>query len=205
MTDGDRNLLLGAGAALVFHMLNKQVSPAWGPGWVWPIPDLLLAPPLVESIVPATISQEFRGNGTARPHYGVDLMYRSVGDRGWFAPDGTPVCCVKAGTVWSVDRTSRGWAVVVDHGPPWSTFYQHLDKVSPWIATGARVEAGSQLGTMGADPTDLEQVRHLHFAAWYHGAGDNASVDPSEAMHGWARWQWHPPDNIVSSTESISQ
>jgi murein DD-endopeptidase MepM/ murein hydrolase activator NlpD len=201
MTPSDRNLLIGAaGAALVIRMLQKQVSPAWGPGWMWPIPDLLMTPPFVESVIPATISQEFRGD-RPYPHFGVDLMYRSAGgDRGWFAPPGTPVCAARAGTVWSVDETARGWAVVVDHGPPWATFYQHLEAVNQGVARGAHVAAGAQLGTMGADPTDASHVRHLHFAAWYHGAGDASSVDPSEAMHAWARWQWHPPDNLTTSS-----
>jgi murein DD-endopeptidase MepM/ murein hydrolase activator NlpD len=219
MTPSDRDLLIGAaGAAVVFHMLTRPVSPGWGPGWMWPIPDLLMAPPLHESLIPAAISQEFRA--TAPAHLGVDLMYRSWNDRlnprqggpahigieffprddvsppyGWFAPEDTPVCAAKAGTVWSVQESPRGWSVVVDHGPPWATFYQHLAKVSPGISRGARVEAGSQLGTMGSDPTDPQHVRHLHFATWYHGAGDDSSVDPSEAMHSWSRWQWHPPDN----------
>lgn len=198
MTSEDRNLLLGvAGAALVYRMMNTQVSPAWGPGWVWPIPDLIMAPPLVESVIPATISQEFRGRGSSSPHFGVDLMYRTVGDRGWFAPEHTPVCAARSGTVWSVDRTARGWAVVVDHSPPWATFYQHLHDINAGISRGAHVEAGAQLGTMGSDPTDAEHVRHLHFAAWYHGAGDDASVDPAEAMHAWARWQWHPPSSAA--------
>jgi murein DD-endopeptidase MepM/ murein hydrolase activator NlpD len=206
MTPDDRNLLLlGAGAALVYRMMNStQVSPAWGQGWVWPIPDLLMAPPLAASVIPATISQEFRGRDAASPHFGVDLMYRSAGGdkswldgASWFAPAGTPVCAAKSGTVWSVDLTPRGWAIVLDHTPPWATFYQHLDAVNPRISRGAVVKAGDQLGTMGADPTDAEHVRHLHFAAWYHGAGDAASVDPAEAMQGWARWQWHPPDSPI--------
>jgi len=204
MTPSDRNLLLGTAAAvLVYRMVNtSSVSPAWGGGWTWPIPDLLMAPPLAESVVRAAISQEFRGADSSSPHLGVDLMYRAADtDRSWmnrspwFAPVGTPVCAAKRGTVWSVDRTARGWAVVIDHGPPWATFYQHLDAILAHISPGATVEAGAQLGTMGADPTDDEHVRHLHFACWYHGAGDKASVDPAEAMQGWQRWQWTPPSS----------
>jgi murein DD-endopeptidase MepM/ murein hydrolase activator NlpD len=187
-----------AAAVVVLRMLNTKASPAWGPGWTWPIPDLMLVPPLADSIVRAAISQEFRGAGAGARHFGVDLMYRSVGDRAWFAPHGTPIVAAKAGTIWSVDESPRGWMVVIDHGPPWATFYQHLEKVSPAISKGARVEAGHQLGIMGSDPTDPERVRHLHFAAWYHGAGDDASVDPSEAMLSWSRWQWTPPADAIS-------
>lgn len=202
MNDRDRDLLgivAGTAAAVVvLRMLNTKSSPAWGPGWQWPIPDLMMSPPRADSIVRAVLSQEFRGASSSSPHFGVDLMYRSAGDRGWFAPVGTPVVAARAGTVWSVDESPRGWCVVVDHGPPWATFYQHLDKVSPGVSKGARIEAGHQLGTMGSDPTDPEHVRHLHFAAWYHGAGDDASVDPAEAMLSWSRWQWTPPSATVA-------
>lgn len=198
----DRDLLgivAGTAAAMVvLRMLNTKASPGWGTGWVWPIPDLMMSPPLADSVVRARISQEFRGSGSSSPHYGVDLMYKSAGDRGWFAPEGTPVVAAKAGTIWSVDESPRGWMIVIDHGPPWATFYQHIDKVSPGIVKGARVEPGHQLGTMGSDPTDPQHVRHLHFAAWYHGAGDDSSVDPSEAMLGWGRWQWTPPADSVT-------
>jgi murein DD-endopeptidase MepM/ murein hydrolase activator NlpD len=183
---------------VVLRMLNTKAPPAWGTGWVLPIPDLMMSPPLVESVIRATISQEFRGDGSSSPHFGVDLMYRSAGDRGWFAPEGTPVVAAKAGTIWSVDESPRGWMIVIDHGPPWATFYQHLDKVSPGITKGTRVEPGHQLGTMGSDPTDPQHVRHLHFATWYHGAGDEASVDPAQSMLGWGRWQWTPPAGAVT-------
>jgi murein DD-endopeptidase MepM/ murein hydrolase activator NlpD len=187
MTERERELLLiGAGAGFLFLMLNTKKTPIdWGSGWTWPLPDLATSTPL-----PARISQEFRGADDASPHFGVDLMYwRS----GWFAPEHTPIVAAKAGTVWSVEQTERGWSVVLDHGPPWATFYQHLSAVLPGIAKGTPVVAGQQLGTIGADPTDPEHVRHLHFAAWYHGAGDTASVDPDEAMPAWRRWSWTPP------------
>lgn len=204
MNGRDRDLLgivAGTAAAMVvLRMMNNRPSPAWGTGWTWPIPDLMLDPPRADSIVRAAISQEFRDHGS--PHFGVDLMYRSVSDSRsvaghWFAPSGTPVVAARSGTIWSVDESPRGWMIVIDHGPPWATFYQHLEKVSPGIAKGARVEAGHQLGIMGSDPTDPDHVRHLHFAAWYHGAGDSASVDPAQAMIGWPRWHWTPPADSV--------
>jgi murein DD-endopeptidase MepM/ murein hydrolase activator NlpD len=200
----DRDLLLaGAGAALLYHMLNT--SPPWGTGWQWPIPDLLVTPSDASTRIRAAISQEFRRGAGRSSHYGVDLMYRS-GDAawsipgvdgvelaaGWFAPPGTPIVAARSGTIWSVDKTARGFAVVVDHGPPWATFYQHLDQVSPGIVRGTPIAAGHQLGTMGADPTDPQRVRHLHFACWLRGAGDSASVDPSAAMTTWPRWTWTP-------------
>jgi murein DD-endopeptidase MepM/ murein hydrolase activator NlpD len=152
---------------LVMLMSNQSPSVVWGAGWVWPVPGAAL------------VSQEFR-----RPdHLGVDIMFR-VGGR-WVAPPGTHVLAAKDGVVWSTGETARGHNVVLDHGPPFATFYQHLETVA--VSRGQAVKAGDVLGTMGADPTDPQGLRHLHFAVWYKGNGDKASVDPQSDMGNWRR------------------
>jgi len=147
-------------------------SEEWDGEWHWPVPrDAAGNPPVV--------SNEFR-----RPsHLGVDVMYR-VGGR-YVAPEGTKVLAARAGVVWSTGKTARGWNVVLDHGKPWATFYQHL-AAEPLVKKGDHVAAGQELGFMGADPTDPQKVRHLHFATWYKGAGDSASVDPGPHMSNWS-------------------
>lgn len=172
---------------------RQPTAEEWGAGWQWPVPDLITP----DGTFPAMISQEFRA--AAPPHLGVDVLYRGSGV--WFAPEDTPVVAARAGTLWSVTRTARGWAVVVDHGKPWATFYQHLADVDPAVAAGRQgvqrqgaplaISAGQRLGTMGSDPTDASHVRHLHFAAWFKGAGDDASVDPAAQMRTWARSTWN--------------
>ncbi len=154
-------------------MLMKP-SRDWSGDWVWPVPTS-------PTLGPVVISQEWR-----RPsHLGVDLMYRDTWGS-WQAPEGTKVVAARAGKVWSVGQTARGWNVVLDHGPsPWATFYQHLSKVT--VAKGDVVTAGQELGLMGADPTDAQHLRHLHFATWWKGWGDAASVDPAAAMGSWRR------------------
>lgn len=129
-------------------------------------------------------------------------MYRRTvnGRRQYWVPDGVPVLAARDGTLWSVERTARGWAIVIDHGPPFSTFYTHLESVETDIANGIQgvrrngeplfIPAGRQLGRVGHDPTDANRVRHLHFAVWYQGAGDAASVDPTQDMATWRRLQW---------------
>lgn len=171
MRDGDIILLVIGGYAL----LNLKGGIDWGGGWAFPAPDLAEG-------TPAQVSQEFR-----KPtHMGVDIMYRQSK---WFARQGTPVLAAKAGTVWSTEHTSRGWNVVLDHGAPFATFYQHLEE-RPMVKAGDPVVAGQQLGIMGADPTDPAHLRHLHFAVWYKGHGDAASVDPARAMLVWRRSVW---------------
>lgn len=188
-------------AALILLAMSRSKTIEWGGGWWWPVPDLKHVD---GSIDPAVVSQEFRGAGSD-PHYGVDIMYRNRMPPPTFtAPAGTPILAARDGTLWSVQRTPRGWNVVIDHGPPWATFYQHLADVSPDILSGLQgkniitgsgkrplaLNGGRVIGTMGEDPTDAGHVRHLHFAAWYGGAGDRASVDPTGVMYAWRRSTW---------------
>lgn len=194
-------------AIILLGMLSSRSRKIeWGGGWWWPVPDLRRPDGSVDR---AVVSQEFRGGG-ADPHYGVDVMYRNRNPPPTFtAPVGTPIIAAREGSLWSVARTERGWAVVIDHGPPFATFYQHLADVSPDILAGLQgknvitgsgkralpIAAGRTIGTMGEDPTDAGHVRHLHFAVWYGGAGDRASVDPADVMHAWRRSIWTEPQS----------
>lgn len=183
-------------AALILAAMSNEPPIAWGDGWVWPIPEI--QPPTWSgpgvAMMPI-ISQEFRST-RANAHYGLDLMYRNQSPPPVFtAPQGVPVLAARAGTLWSITKTARGWAVVLDHGPPFATFYQHLESIAPALEDAKRgelVHAGQPLGVMGSDPTDGGHVRHLHFAVWYKGFGDTASVDPSKAMASWRRVSWTP-------------
>jgi murein DD-endopeptidase MepM/ murein hydrolase activator NlpD len=191
--------------ASVFLLRRSRVIP-WGDNKLWtvPVPDMKIRATGV--LYPARIS-----NGFAPPrHAGVDLMYarRVAGDQPsyppgthdgsprFFCPSGTPVVAARAGVVWSADHSARGWQVVLDHGKPFATYYQHLDRITVPECAGGKVKAtgkayavaaGDVIGFVGFDPTDPEGLRHLHFAVWYQGAGDNASVDPTTEID--ARWQ----------------
>jgi murein DD-endopeptidase MepM/ murein hydrolase activator NlpD len=174
----DRGLVIGAGLLLL--MLARK-RPVWGKGWAFPVPDLVAD----DVRYPALVTQEFKPS----VHLGVDVMYRRR-DGVYFAPVGTLIRAANTGRVWSVTSGPRGIAVVIDHGKPWSTFYQHLETVS--VKKGELVPVGAVIGTMGVSSLDAARVRHLHFATWYEGHGDAASVDPAEAMKSWSRSTWTP-------------
>lgn len=185
----DDDWLWVGGAVILLAMTKQEID--WGTGWVYPMP--ILRTPSGDLI--PEVSQEFRS--TNRPHLGVDVMYRNVNGKRWDVPVGVAVLAAKDGRLWSVSRAPRGWTVVLDHGPPWSTFYTHLDSVDPSVLHGTMgvsrkgdpmvIEAGRVLGTVGYDPLDSQKVRHLHFATWYRGSGDRASVDPRGAMGSWKK------------------
>jgi murein DD-endopeptidase MepM/ murein hydrolase activator NlpD len=196
-------------------LIRRKVE--WGDPalWTWPVPDAIIG----GQSYPAVISD---GVGTDRPegksHRGVDIMYRrkssrdlatryapktSNGTPGHIAPPFTPIVAARAGTVWSVANTPRGWTVVISHdGTKFATYYTHLESVAlpahkagVSLATGKPtvIGAGDYIGAMGWDPKDASKTRHLHFAVWESGPESHA-VDPEAAMRSWSRvpWQWDP-------------
>ena len=211
-------LAVGVGVVLVM----RGSGPEWGGGWVWPVPTLVLP----DAQYPAVVSDGFgpgKRDGGKRAHAGVDVMYKRrtlvdqvapyppgtrLGSTRFFAPTGTPILAARDARVWSVKKTPRGIAVVLDHGKPWATFYTHLASTAlDEHEDGKRVEraglvgrrrtdpqlvmAGEVIGTMGHDPTGNAPT-HLHFECWYKGAGSDAAVDPEKAMARWRRQEWQP-------------
>lgn len=186
MIDDEAIVMVGL---ILLAMKSNTNRIAWGDGWAWPIPAIDLTRETLEPV----ISQEFRPGG-ARPHYGVDLMYRRAGT--FFVPAlPVPVVAARDGVLWSIALSPRGWSVVIDHGPPFATYYQHLESIADRLREAPRgtpIARGEPLGVMGTDPLDSGHVRHLHFAIWYQGHGDVASVDPGRAMPRWQRPHWRP-------------
>lgn len=161
----------------------------WDANWHWPMPDIVVS----DQRIAVQVSQEWRPLTHAKPHLGVDIMYKQTDGTGWWCPIGVPIQAARTGTLWSVNLAPRGWTIVIDHGPPWATFYTHLETVDEDILNGGKgyqIYAGQMLGTCGYDPLDARKVRHLHFATWYNGSGDKASIDPRAAMQHWPRSTW---------------
>jgi murein DD-endopeptidase MepM/ murein hydrolase activator NlpD len=146
-------------------MPNENSNPEVDGAWSWPVPSVGGHQPVA--------SQEFRPPS----HKGVDIMFRINGS--WVANVGIPICAARDGKVWSTGITGRGHNIVLDHGPPWATFYQHLCGVL--VEKGDTVTAGQLIGFMGADPSDPEGLVHLHFECWYNGAGGH-EVDPAPIL-----------------------
>lgn len=201
-------MLLGLAALLL-----TRKGHSWGSGWVWPMPVLAYAG---REYAPVITS----GFGQVRPsgeqHRGVDILYQrrnvtdlaavykpgtAAGSRGFFCPPGVPVLAAKDGTIWSAEKTARGYAVVISHdNTPFASFYQHLASLNlpahqrgNNTATGkpTKIKSGELLGVVGGDPTVPPSLRHLHFAVWDEGT-DRDAVDPAEAMQAWPRvpWRW---------------
>jgi len=166
--------------------------PALPGRWVWPVAKLGDRRPVISD-----------GVGSPRPggpHRGVDIMFARAkadpfkpgtpnGSKLFVMPDNVAVLAAGDGTIWSAGPTSRGFAVVIDHGKPSgvATFYIHMEKlfVTPTsrAKAGQRVRAGEPIGIVGASPLDGEKLKHHHFEIWR--GNHNAAIDPAPFMRMW--------------------
>ncbi|MFT3693840.1 MAG: peptidoglycan DD-metalloendopeptidase family protein [Kofleriaceae bacterium] len=113
----------------------------------------------------------------------------SNGTKGFVMPDDIAVVAAADGQIWSAMKTTRGNAVVIEHGPrKVATFYAHLDRllVAPTSRgeSKQRVRAGDIIGTVGFSRLDGEKLKHLHFEIWLGNPSD--AIDPEPLMKSWA-------------------
>ncbi len=139
-----------------------------------------------------------------REHHGVDVMFKRKGaavelafpagtpngSRGYFMPNDVHVVAAADGLLWSSSRSPGGLQVVLDHGSPFATYYQHMTRLFVPLGVssgkgGIRVERGQSIGIVGGSPLDGEHLMHLHFEMW-KGGGSGAHVDPqAEGFDDW--------------------
>lgn len=182
--------------------------------WGWPVPRYNGRAPVISD-----------GFGSSRPslpggkHRGVDLMFARIasdsfpsgpnGTKNFIMPDAWMAVAASDGILWSAEHTTRGFAVVVDHGDV-ATFYQHLDtlfvpptkppaKGTPRTAL-VRVKTGQPLGVIGADPLDPSRIKHLHLELWLGGPAN--AVDPAPLMKSW---QVFTPSDIAPFFPSLTR
>ncbi|MDX1385178.1 MAG: M23 family metallopeptidase, partial [Thermoanaerobaculia bacterium] len=125
--------------------------------------ELPLLPPLARMQPQASFGSRRFFNGQPRsPHSGED--YRGSA--------GTPVYAVAAGVVaLAEEHFFGGNTVFIDHGDGLVSMSMHLQSMD--VATGDAVEAGQQIGKVGA--TGRASGPHLHFGLRWRGA----RVDPA--------------------------
>jgi len=167
--------------------------------WVWPMAAVDGYRPVISD---GASSWRTAADGSRVPHGGVDIMFRRAADhdqadayppgspngsRHYFVPDGVFALAAARASVWSAGCTPKGFAVVLDHGKPWATFYAHLSRLfieeTSRARSGQLVEAGQPLGVVGYNPLDAQRLMHLHFELWR--GGPSARVDPALHMGAW--------------------
>lgn len=167
-----------------------------GGGWIWPLPIFNGARPTI-SDGPGT-NKRTDLDGKIRNHNGADVDYQRAnrtaltdkyrpgtheGTALFYCPSGLPVVAARDGKLWSASESPRGWQVVIDHGKPWCTYYQHLTRllvpVRKGSAGGQPIRQGQVIGIVGADPTQgARGFNHVHFEMW-QGGGAESWVDPT--------------------------
>ena len=125
-----------------------------------PHPPLSLAWPLS-----GAVTDGFGPRGD-RFHTGVDIA----------APIGASIAAAASGRVAYAAELAGGWGLLVSiaHGGGVRTLYAHLSRID--VRLGQRVQAGSQVGLVGA--TGHASGPHLHFEVRV----DGAAVDPLSAL-----------------------
>jgi len=139
-------------------------------------------------VTPLRITSKFgRRNtglkGASTYHRGIDL------GRDFFKPE-TEILSVADGTIsnnyWN---NTRGWVVIIDHGN-FKTLYQHL-KTKSSLRVGEKVQAGQQIGLMGASTKTIKgMAMHLHMELIVGGT----SIDPESYLK-----------NIVKKVEDLTE
>jgi len=214
MPIGTTPILIGGGVLLAAHEAGQGLDSAVGSpedqsrsvgignehvGWVFPLPVWKgLRPEISDGPGPD------KRDGGKRSHNGCDIdyrcprldsypefkkgtKYRSSGGR-YICPD-VPVLAVRDGHIWSVGLSPRGLQIVIDHGRPFATYYQHMQKVFfPMLKKGAgkiAVKAGQPIGIVGNGHSPGEAPKngfqHLHFEVWKNG-GPASWIDPSPIL-----------------------
>lgn len=176
-------------------------------GWCWPLPVWNKYQPVI-SDGPGQAKRD----GGRRSHNGADIDYRAKNKSDlpqfkagtferspgglFFMPRGIPVLAARDGKIWTVQPSPRGLQIVIDHGKPYATYYQHLSRVFFPIgkhrgkaADGQPmlVKAGQAIGIVGngSDPGDerASAFAHLHFEIWKDG-GAESWIDPTPILVG---------------------
>jgi hypothetical protein len=127
-------------------------------------------------------------DGGARDHHGVDI----------FAPRGTAVLAVSAGTVYRVQTTNLGGNVVWVRDPSGEIrqYYAHLDR--QLVEVGDEVAAGDVVGLVGNTGNARTTPPHLHFGIYIRREG---AVDPYPFVHDSGR----APEALSVSREYFRQ
>lgn len=105
-----------------------------------------------------------------QPHLGIDFEL----------PPDMPVFASKSGTVVKTSRSrAGGYFVQVRHEGGYESFYNHLNSISPKLAAGAKISAGTELGKVGC--TGYCTKPHLHFGIKKNGK----FVDPAKYIRSY--------------------
>jgi murein DD-endopeptidase MepM/ murein hydrolase activator NlpD len=184
-----------SGAALTAPTQPTKPASERVPGpFVWPIAAWNGRAPV--------ISDGFTSRRPGGRHNGVDLMFKRRptdpfgvgtpnGSKGYVMPDNVAALAAADGVVRSAKNTSRGFAIVIDHGGRISTFYTHLERLlvpatNPRSHGKPRVKAGQPIGIIGFSPADAAKLKHLHFEIWQSAADSKVTkLDPAALMKVW--------------------
>jgi len=133
------------------------------------VPTTAMAAPAFQMPIPCGLRWTTASHSGHASQWMIDMVDLDGNTRG------TPVLASAGGTVSaSLNSTTGGQMVVIDHPGGWQTRYLHMDRRD--VAVGNTVSQGTQLGVVGS--TGDSSGPHLHFEqklngvvqqAWFNG------------------------------------
>ncbi|MEP6892553.1 MAG: M23 family metallopeptidase [Gaiellaceae bacterium] len=155
--------------------------------------------------LPAGVQRKLTNGGYVFPVYGPASFGDSFGASrpdvkgGWhhgediFAPLGTPLLAVAAGTVHTVGWNQiGGWRFWLRDEQGNEFYYAHLSAYSPLAVEGKHVDAGDVIGFLGKSGDAEFSLPHLHFEihpAALQALGYDGVVAPYPFLVAWRRAQ----------------
>ena len=110
------------------------------------------------SIFPPTIGSVVRAFDASKNHYGIDIA----------SAHNTVVTCIADGVVISAGYSATdGYVIIVQH--PGNLISVYKRNAALLKKTGARVNSGDPIATMGNTGSLEGKSTHLHFELWYNG------------------------------------
>ena len=115
----------------------------------------------VQGVAVSALQDSFfdpRGPNDDRVHEAIDIM----------APRGTLVMAAAPGRVAKIHRSKAGGNSVYIRSSDQTRlyFYAHLAAYAEGLEEGAKVQAGTQIGTVGTSGNAVPDAPHLHFAVF---------------------------------------
>lgn len=97
---------------------------------------------------------------------------------------GQGILAAASGKVIKLSKKNTGLAgkfIKIDHDGVFTTWYIHLDSLSPQISVGTKVTAGEKIGTLG--DTGIKRSKpHLHFGVAANHGGQLFYIDPLNVL-----------------------
>ena len=142
--------------------------------WVYPLAGKKRLLRLSKSRVFGAARPGIRPLECLKGHCGIDIGFQK----------GQGILAASSGQVIKIQNKDIGRAgkfVKINHNDAYTTWYIHLDSISPHLDIGTKVKAGEKIGTLG-DSGIKRSKPHLHFGVAVNQGNQSIYIDPLRVL-----------------------